>query len=93
LLFEIASTLSARARFRIPYHASHKDPIIGSTMSTIHCTIFGLLFALTTSAFGADGLISLKSPHGVKETIDRFETAAKTRKLNIFLRLDHAAGA
>jgi uncharacterized protein (DUF302 family) len=35
----------------------------------------------------------VKSPHGVKETLDRFERAAKARGLNVFLRLDHAAGA
>ena len=35
----------------------------------------------------------MKSPHSVKETIDRFEAAAKARGLNVFLRVDHAAGA
>ncbi|MGQ0751408.1 MAG: DUF302 domain-containing protein [Betaproteobacteria bacterium] len=29
----------------------------------------------------------------MKETIDRMETAAKSRKLSVFLRLDHAVGA
>lgn len=55
-----------------------------------------VLFVLplvTSVAGAAEGLISLKSPHGVKETLDRFESAAKTRGLNVFLRLDHAAGA
>jgi uncharacterized protein (DUF302 family) len=52
-----------------------------------------LFLAFSTQTLAADGLITLKSPHGVKETIDRFEAAAKSRKLNIFLRLDHAAGA
>jgi len=50
--------------------------------------------ALVASVAGAaDGLITLKSPHGVKETADRFEAAARARGLNIFLRVDHAAGA
>jgi uncharacterized protein (DUF302 family) len=44
-------------------------------------------------AGASEGLISVKSPHGVKETIDRFESAARARGLNVFLRLDHAAGA
>lgn len=43
--------------------------------------------------FGADGLISEKSRYAVKETIDRFEAGAKARGLNVFLRVDHAAGA
>ncbi|HEY9271448.1 DUF302 domain-containing protein [Achromobacter sp.] len=54
-------------------------------------------FASVAGAAGAtsvaDGLIVLRSPVSVKETIDRFEAAAKSRGLNIFLRLDHAAGA
>ena len=53
--------------------------------------VMASLLSLTAGA--ADGLISVKSAHGVKETLDRFEAAAKAKGLNIFLRLDHAAGA
>jgi uncharacterized protein (DUF302 family) len=35
----------------------------------------------------------VRSVHGVKETIDRLEAAAKARGLNVFARIDHAAGA
>lgn len=58
-------------------------------------TIFAACcFASVAGAAGApDGLTVLRSPVSVKETIDRFEAAAKSRGLNIFLRLDHAAGA
>ncbi|MGA0113940.1 MAG: DUF302 domain-containing protein [Burkholderiales bacterium] len=52
-----------------------------------------LLSLLPFSAWSADGLIALKSPHSVKDTLDRFEAAAKGKGLNIFLRVDHAAGA
>jgi len=52
-----------------------------------------LLFLVPLSLHAADGMIVLKSAHGVKATIDRFEAAAKGKGLNIFLRLDHAAGA
>jgi uncharacterized protein (DUF302 family) len=45
------------------------------------------------AAVGAEGVVSLKSGQSVKETLDSFERAAKARGLNIFLRLDHAAGA
>ena len=55
-----------------------------------------LLAALALSAgatLAADGLLALKSTHGAKETMDRFEAQAKQRGLNIFARIDHAAGA
>ena len=50
-----------------------------------------LILSGTVSA--ADGLIAVKSPHSVKETMNRFEDIAKQRGLNIFARVDHAAGA
>jgi len=55
--------------------------------------ILPALALMAGAAGAADGLVALKSPHGVKETADRFEAAAKARGLNIFLRVDHAAGA
>lgn len=53
--------------------------------------VAGLVFAGAVQA--ADGMIEVKSAHSVKDTIDKFESAAKERKLNIFARIDHAAGA
>jgi uncharacterized protein (DUF302 family) len=44
-------------------------------------------------ALGADGLVSVKSAHGAKETMDRLESAVKEKGLNVFARIDHAAGA
>jgi uncharacterized protein (DUF302 family) len=41
----------------------------------------------------AHGLNAVRSPHSVKTTLDRFEAAAKARGLNVFARIDHAAGA
>lgn len=52
-----------------------------------------LLLLVPVVSWAAEGLVSVKSPHSVGETLDRFESAAKARKLNVFLRLDHAAGA
>ena len=52
-----------------------------------------MLIAVTTNANAADGLIEVKSAYSVNETITRFEAAAKERKLIIFARIDHAAGA
>ncbi|MGH9927871.1 MAG: DUF302 domain-containing protein [Pyrinomonadaceae bacterium] len=52
-----------------------------------------LLFSASSAVFGADGLIAIKSPFSAKETMNRFEENAKLRGLNIFARIDHAAGA
>jgi len=48
---------------------------------------------LQSSAFGADGVTAVKSAHTPKETMDRLEAAVKKRGLNVFARIDHAAGA
>jgi uncharacterized protein (DUF302 family) len=52
-----------------------------------------LILASALPASAADGMTAVKSPHPVKETVDRLETAAKARNLTVFLRVDHAAGA
>ncbi len=57
----------------------------------IAISLFLSLTAPTSQA--ADGLITVKSPYPAKETMDRFEGVAKQRGLNIFSRIDHAAGA
>ena len=41
----------------------------------------------------ADGMITVSSPHDASETMDRLEAAATQRNLNVFARIDHAAGA
>ena len=46
-----------------------------------------------TPAFAADGLIAVKSPHSAKETMTRLEDTVKARCLNVFTRVEHAAGA
>lgn len=52
-----------------------------------------MLSALAATSLAADGLVAVKSPHSVKDTLDRLELAAKGKGLNVFLRVDHAAGA
>jgi uncharacterized protein (DUF302 family) len=44
-------------------------------------------------AFAADGLTTARSPYSERETMDRFEKAARNAGMNIFARIDHAAGA
>jgi uncharacterized protein (DUF302 family) len=41
----------------------------------------------------ADGLITLRSSNGPKETMDRLEAEVKGKGLTVFARVDHAAGA
>src|SRR5215831_18647411 len=40
-----------------------------------------------------DGLTSIRSSFGPKETMDRLEAEIRAHGLNVFARIDHAAGA
>jgi uncharacterized protein (DUF302 family) len=40
-----------------------------------------------------DGLITIKSAHGPKETLDRLEAEVKAKGMDVFARIDHSAGA
>ena len=40
-----------------------------------------------------DGLVTIASPHSVKDTIDRLEAEVKAKGLTVFARIDHAGGA
>ena len=44
-------------------------------------------------AYADDGVITVKSVHGVKTTADRLEKVLKEKGMNVFIRIDHAAGA
>ncbi|MEO8717680.1 MAG: DUF302 domain-containing protein [Burkholderiales bacterium] len=52
-----------------------------------------LLLTMAGPAAAVDGLIVLKSAHAPGVTIDRLEAAVKGKGLNVFARIDHAAGA
>ena len=55
---------------------------------------FAVLFlVLSCYAWGADGLIAIKSPHGVGETVDRLEMLVIEKGMTVFARIDHSAGA
>ena len=62
-------------------------------MNIFRLMVVLVLSALAATSLAADGLVAVKSPHSVKDTLDRFEVAAKGKGLNVFLRVDHAAGA
>jgi uncharacterized protein (DUF302 family) len=40
-----------------------------------------------------NGLTTLPSAHGAKDTMDRLEAEVKAKGLTVFARIDHAAGA
>ena len=44
-------------------------------------------------AMAADGLITLRSSHAPKDTMNRLETEIRAKGLAVFARIDHAAGA
>ncbi len=52
-----------------------------------------ILFAVATVARAGDGMITLESPHDVKTTADRLETALQEKGMTVFDRIDHAGGA
>ena len=41
----------------------------------------------------ADGLITMRSNYGPKDTMNRLEAEVKAKGLTVFARIDHAAGA
>lgn len=57
--------------------------------------ITGLLATtlLCSSAFADSGLIQVKSAHDVATTADRLEQTLKSKGMQIFARINHAAGA
>jgi uncharacterized protein (DUF302 family) len=40
-----------------------------------------------------EGLMSIRSAYGPKETMDRLEAAVRSKGMAVFARIDHAAGA
>jgi uncharacterized protein (DUF302 family) len=52
-----------------------------------------LLFCFVPAVSAENGLVNVKSAHGVKATADRLEAGVKEKGMNVFNRIDHAAGA
>lgn len=66
-----------------------KKLAFGSTLATLAA---GLL--LSTSLWAqSEGLVSVVSPRSAPDTMNRLEGLVKERGLNVFARIDHAAGA
>src|SRR5215831_4233174 len=62
-------------------------------------TIFRILALITfafvwvAQAMAADGLVTVRSTLGPKETMNKLEAEVKAKGLTVFARIDHAAGA
>lgn len=52
-----------------------------------------VMVAVPLVASAADGLVAVKSPHSAQVTMDRMAAIVEERGLNVFARVDHAAGA
>jgi len=52
-----------------------------------------LIFGLAAVASAGEGVIKVKSPYPVAQTLDRFEKVVKSKGMTVFTRIDHAAGA
>src|SRR3984893_5453805 len=64
----------------------------GSTISKLISIVAGT-YLLGAYAMAADGLTTIASHHGPKETMDRLEAEIKAKGMTVFARIDHAAGA
>src|ERR1700730_3141613 len=64
----------------------------GSTISKLISIVAGT-YLLGAYAMAADGLTTIASDYGPKETMDRLEAEIKAKGMTVFARIDHAAGA
>src|SRR5499427_678402 len=64
----------------------------GSTIRKLISIVAGI-FLLGAHAMAADGLTTIASSYGPKETMDRLEAEIKAKGMIVFARIDHAAGA
>jgi uncharacterized protein (DUF302 family) len=52
-----------------------------------------LIFPWGVQAMAADGLTTIRSSYGPRDTMNRLEAEVKAKGLTVFARIDHAAGA
>ena len=74
-------------------HATLLETLGKITMRTSRSIVAVATLVLAGLASAADGLVAVKSPYAAKDTMARLEDAVKQRGLNVFARIDHAAGA
>jgi uncharacterized protein (DUF302 family) len=52
-----------------------------------------IIFLTGAQAMSADGLVTVRSNHGPKETMSRLEAEVKSKGLTVFAHVDHASDA
>jgi uncharacterized protein (DUF302 family) len=62
-------------------------------MKRLASVAFAVAYLMPFPVHAADGVIALKSPYSTGETMDRLAKRAEQKGMNIFARIDHAAGA
>lgn len=62
-------------------------------MSTARLISAMALSLFASVAAAVEGLVAVESEYSAKDTMDRPETVVKEKGLNVFARIDHAAGA
>ena len=62
-------------------------------MELRHLLVTLMILVWVTSAWGADGLVIMQSSYSPEETMNRVEALVKQKGLNVFARINHAAGA
>jgi uncharacterized protein (DUF302 family) len=66
--------------------------VVGGLLALAGCAT-QMQAAAPAAAAPGNGLTTVKSAHAPKATMDRFESAVKAKNMNVFARVDHAAGA
>jgi uncharacterized protein (DUF302 family) len=51
------------------------------------------IFFFASVTYADNGIISIKSSHDVKTTVDRFENILREKGMTVFIRINHAEGA
>jgi len=55
--------------------------------------LIAVIWLTGVQAMAADGLTTIRSSYGPKDTMNRVEAAVKAKGMTVFARIDHAAGA
>jgi len=59
-------------------------------ISSMMIMVFLMLTAFASNSFAENGIITVKSNHSVKETLDRLEKILTEKGVNVVLRLNHS---
>ena len=61
-------------------------------MRYLLCTLMAIFFFASVT-YADNGIISIKSSHDVKTTVDRLDNILREKGMTVFIRINHAEGA